>query len=103
MGAGTVKAKIFLIYQFIGRHMRYSLLLERILFGAIFVMAAQHGVPAVGFLVLLSGIIALLGGALFMAYFGSGPPSVDNRMEHYPGASGKGKPAAHVLSGSLHH
>src|SRR6266852_2838027 len=85
--------------------MKYLALAGRICFSAIFILsapghftaryvgfAAQAGVPAASLLVPLSGLIALvgglsialgykakLGGALLIAYFGSGPLSLDAR------------------------
>ena len=150
--------------------MKYSLLLGRILFAAIFVMAAphhleqhtiqmaaQHGIPAAEDLVPLSGLIALLGGlsvllgyhakagawllvlflipvtlamhnfwdvpdpaaaqmqqimfmknlallggTLFITYFGSGPLSLDERLKHHARASHDEKSAAHALGDTLH-
>lgn len=47
--------------------------------------------------------IALLGGALFITYFGSGPLSLDEHVKHYADAHGHGKPAAHAVGGTAPH
>jgi putative oxidoreductase len=44
--------------------------------------------------------LALLGCALFIAYFGSGPLSLDDYIRRHAGASGHDKRPAHALGGS---